>query len=527
MKLQFKITLFIAILLTVIIGSIALLTFTQVQNAVETQMGNNAMDLAQTVASMDVIRETLATTKDYNVIQNVVEGFRKKTRFQYIIVMDMDGIKYSYPYRNDLGKVYRNGGEDRVLETGEAYVSEDRNPLISAIRAFAPIYYEGRQVGAVLVGLLNDTVNREIAPHTFNFRLIFALGLLLGIIGAALLSYNIKKTIFGLEPKEIAVLMGQRELVLQGLKIGIVAVDSEGKIMLFNKTAKMVFGFGDKDNGKRISDFNMAYANEIMKVLETREPVYNQEIKIGDIIVLFCSHTLLRNHKDEIIGVVSSFQDMTEAKQMAEELIGIKKMTYELRAQNHEFMNKLHTISGLIQLEKYDKVVEYIEGISTKNNEITGIINSKIKNPSVAGILLAKYYKASEAKISMEIHPESYLDKIPEGISDAELCSIIGNLIENAIDELVNIENGKIKVMLNSTEKELAIRIQDNGRGIDDKIRGIIFERGVTTKEGKRGFGLWIIKQIIDRNKGKITVIHDEGTVWDIRIPMEGSMDDD
>ena len=76
-----------------VIGGIGIVTYYQAKNSVETQMGNNAMDFAVTIASMDIIKETLATSKDYNTVQDTIESFRKKTRFQYIIVMDMNGNK--------------------------------------------------------------------------------------------------------------------------------------------------------------------------------------------------------------------------------------------------------------------------------------------------------------------------------------------------------------------------------------------------------------------------------------------------
>lgn len=510
------------VMLIVVIGGIGLVTSKQIEQTIETQMGNNAMDLAVTIASMDKIKETLATTKDYRVIQETVENIRKRTRFHYIIVLDMDGIKYSYPYKSGLGKKYISGGEERVLQYGEAYVSADRNVLISAIRAFVPIFYKGEQVGAVIVGLLNDTVYDEVGVYLFSFRVTMIVGLIIGIIFSLALTFTIKRTIFGLEPKEIALLLGQRDLILQNLKNGILAVDKDCKIILFNKAAKRVFGFSDSDIGKNIVDVNSTYANQINEVLRTGQPIYNQEIKISPGITLLCSHTLLKNHKDETIGVVSSFQDLTEVKQMAEELTGIKRLTFGLRAQSHEFMNKLHTISGLLQLEEYDKAIEYISNITQQRQEIMGILNYKIKDPHIAGLLLAKYNKAAEAKITLEIDPHSTLDKIPKSITADEICSVIGNLIENAIEELVNVKNGKITIFLKSHSNGLKIRIQDNGPGIKEEIKDKIFERGVTTKEGKRGLGLWIVKQIIDNAKGTIKVIQHNGTIWDIYIPKEG-----
>lgn len=511
-----------AIILIVVIAGIGFQTYRQVQDTVENQMGNNAMDLAMTIASMDIIKENLGTTKDYRVIQNTVENLRKRTRFQYIIVMDMEGIKYSYPYENALGKKYRSGGEERVLETGEAYVSADRNVLISAIRAFAPIYYNGKQVGAVLVGLLTDTVYKEVSTYINRIYITLVAGLLIGILGAWILSYTIKRTIFGLEPKEIALLLGQRDLVLHSLKNGILAIDQEGKIILFNKAAKEFFGFEDKDKDENIFNYNFTFIDQIMEVLKTGDSIYNQEIKICPSKTLLCGHTLLKNHKEEIIGVVSSFQDLTEVKQMAEELTGIKRMTSALRAQNHEFMNKLHTISGLIQLEEYDKAVHYISYISQERKEISRILNDKIKNAHISGLLLAKYNKAAEAKIFLEIDPASNLTEIPKSINADDVCSIIGNLIENAIDELVKLEDGKILVKLNSDNEGLRIWIKDNGPGISKKIRDSIFDRGITTKIGNRGLGLSIVKEIVDCANGTIKLLQDGGIIWDIFIPMEG-----
>ncbi len=504
-----------------VIGGIGIVTYYQVQSSVETQMGNNAMDLAVTIASINIIEETLATSKDYGTVQDTIESFREKTRFKYIIVMDMKGTKYSYPYGHSLGKKYADGGEEGVLKNGKAYVAKDRNVLITAIRAFVPIYYKGEQVGAVLVGLLTATVYAELSVYLFNLKIALIGGLLMGIIAAFLLAKKIKKSIFGLEPKEIALLLGQRDLILQNLTNGILAIDKEGKVILFNKIAKEILKLEDEDIGKNATDLNFNYTDGMIEVLLTQKAVYNQEVKMCRDKTLMCSHSLLRNHKEEVIGVVSSFQDLTEVKNMAEELTGIKKMTCALRAQNHEFMNKLHTISGLIQLEEYDEVLEYISHISKMRQEVSDILSKRIKNVHIAGLLLAKYNKATEAKISVEIDASSYLDKIPESISEDEICSVIGNLIENSIEELVKFENGKIFIRMNSNNEALMIRIQDNGPGISEDVMNKIFVRGFTTKAGNRGFGLSIVKQIIDYAGGDIKISQDNGTIWDIFIPMK------
>ncbi|MCJ7690862.1 MAG: ATP-binding protein, partial [Clostridiaceae bacterium] len=90
-----------------------------------------------------------------------------------------------------------------------------------------------------------------------------------------------------------------------------------------------------------------------------------------------------------------------------------------------------------------------------------------------------------------------------------------------SIEELVKFENGKIYILLNSSNGALTIRISDNGPGISEDIIGNVFTRGFTTKTGNRGLGLSIVKQIIEDAGGSINILQDNGTIWDIYIPMK------
>jgi two-component system CitB family sensor kinase len=522
LKLQYKIALFISVMLIFVVSGIGFMTFSNLERTIETQMGNNAMDLAVTVASLPDVEKTLVEQGDYMAVQNLVEKFRKQTRFQYVIVMDMNGIQYSYPSENLLGKRYKNGGEERILSTGEAYVSADRNVLISAIRAFAPVYSDGKQVGAVLVGILTDTVYKEIGTQIRNLELTLVVWLLAGILGAAFLAVNIKRTIFGLEPKEIALLLGQRDIILQSLNNGVLAIDKDGQILLFNKLAKEILGLSQEDIGRPLSDYSDVYSEQMLRTLKSKETILNQEIRLSPGKTILCSHTPLRDHRNEFIGVVSNIQDLTQVKLMAEELTGYEKLTNALRAQNHEFMNKLHTISGLIQLDASDEAVDYIAAISEQRERMSGIINNRIENSHVSAILLAKYNRAAEAKILLEIDSASYLNRLPTKLTEDELCSILGNLIENAIEELVQIEDGEIFVRLTSGDEELEVIVSDNGPGIREDLAERIFERGVTSKSGSRGLGLSIVKEIIDEADGKIELDNEHGACWRVTIPYEG-----
>lgn len=237
----------------------------------------------------------------------------------------------------------------------------------------------------------------------------------------------------------------------------------------------------------------------------------------GLFLGVYFSLVLTISIKDEILGL--------EPKEITlllkEKLTGLQKMAWSLRAQNHEFMNKLHTISGLIQLEEYDEAIKYISKTANSGNEVAGTITSNIKNVDIAALLLAKYYKAEELRIKFEIDKKSNLAKLPDLLSSDDLGSVIGNLIENAL-EAVNVDGtGTVYFKITQTDSILIIEVNDNGPGISDMIVEKIFERNFSTKKEHHGYGMYIVKNIIDNANGKITLSVDKGTAWHIEIPMK------
>lgn len=518
MKLQYKITLFVTIILILVISSIGALSFIEMENTLKTQMGKNALDIARAVAAIETVKDNVGTPNGHLKIQPLIEKLRLQSRVQFIVVMDMKSIRYSHPVPENIGMEFQGGDEKRVLAAGEEYVSEAAGTLGPSLRAFVPIYKEGEQVGAVAVGILKGWAYQEIQSVTYKFIPFLLTGLLIGIAGGAFLSWNIKKTLFGLEPGEIAWLLSEREAVLRSINEGIVAIDKKGRITLFNQTAQDILGLKNGDIGRHVNE--LSCGKYMAEMLKENQHVYNKEIKIRPGVTVLCNYHPLLNSKNEPEGVVANFQDLTDVKHMAEELTGIKKMTSALRAQNHEFMNKLHTISGLIQLGEYDHAIQFISQTAETRQEVLGILTHRIKDISIAGLLLAKYNKASEDRVTLEIHEESMIDKVPQGVTSDELVSVLGNLIDNSLEAVIGQENGKISVKIYEENNHLNIEVTDNGPGIDLDIRDRIFEGGVSTKEGQRGYGLFIVKKIVDDAKGSIYFSVDDGTRWFISLPM-------
>lgn len=525
MKLQRKITLYFIAILLISIGSITVLSYEQMRALMRDQIETNLLNVAEAVANSYEVQDYL--TRDTQLTQEElsqqIETIRQLTRVDFIVVIDMEGTRYSHPLKEEIGKKFRGGDEERVLRTGEKYVSEAKGTLGTSLRAFVPIYKDNRQIGAVSVGMLIDVVMSKIYNNIIKFLSFILFGLFLGVLGAALLSSSIKNTIFRMEPEEIALALKEKEVVLNNVKEGIIAVDALGKITLFNQEASRILHLNHENLGQNISEV-LGIQTIYDQGLRRGEQLEDVEIKVRPTVTILCKYNPILNDRQHVMGAVVNFRDLSEVKKMAEELTGIKKMTWALRAQNHEFMNKLHTVSALIQLEEYDEAVEYISNTVKTRNSINGILTKQIKDVALAALLFAKYNKAEEARIKLIIDPDSKLTQLPEGITSEDLGSVLGNLIENSIEALKGIPNGSIYVKISEDREKLYIMVKDNGPGIPTEIQTDIYDLGVTSKSSQRGYGMYIVKKIIDDAQGCIQFKVDEGTLWQIKIPLNKSL---
>ncbi|MBU5268960.1 ATP-binding protein [Clostridium cochlearium] len=519
--LKIKITLYVFTILVTVISIIGYLSFKEMKNLIEKERSKEVLRLAQTLAMTDEIKRNL-NKKDSLALQYYVERVRLKTNVTFIVVIDMEGIRYSHPIEENIGKIIKGGDHVEVINSGESYVSEAEGTLGVSIRGFAPVYKDGEQIGAVSVGILKGNVNLEVYNNLSKFIPFILLGLITGILGAYLLAYSIKDSIYGLEPKEIALLLSLKDAILESVEDGIIAVDKSGNILNYNKSAEKLLGINNKDLGKSV--LNYMSDESILEVLKTKEPLMNVENKIKNGTTLMCNYSILEDKEENFMGLVITFEDLTRIKELAEELTGAKKILWSLRAQNHEFMNKLHTISGLIQIEEYDMVVDYISELAYKRGEISELINENIKIVPLQGLLLAKYNKCEEEKINFIIKESSSLEKLPIKMNSEEICSIVGNLIDNSIDAVKVDGTGKIEIEIRNDDKELFLMVKDNGVGISKEIDDKIYLKDTSTKPGSRGLGMYIVKNIIEDKFGNIQFISNKcGTTWFINIPMKGN----
>lgn len=442
----------------------------------------------------------------------------------FIVVTDMNSLRYSHPEAQRIGQPFK--GDDILLALdGKENVAINRGFLAKALRVFTPVYDDQhRQIGVVSIGLELSRVTEQINNSRGSIIWSVLFGVLVGLLGTWALVKVLKRILFGLEPYEISTLFEQRQAMLQSIKEGVIAVDDNGEVTLINHAAQELLNYRKSQDDAQLSTLSHAWAQvvDLSDVLRDGTPHRDEEINIKDRLLLI--NTVPVRSNGNIIGAISTFRDKTEVRQLMQRLDGMENYADSLRERSHEFMNKLHVILGLLHLKSYEQLEEYI--IKTANNyqEEIGSLLGKIKSPVIAGFLLSKINRTSDSGHKLLISHDSQVPDSGNENQVAVLITVLGNLIENALDALAQQPDGEISVSLYYRNGWLHCEVNDDGPGIEPDRIDAIFAKGVSSKGTGRGVGLALVKQQVESLGGNISVESEPGvyTQFFVQIPWDG-----
>ncbi|MED1602055.1 sensor histidine kinase [Alkalihalophilus marmarensis] len=527
MNLKLKMILLIGALisLTFIIMGVFLHYF--FSDTIETQLGERALSVATSISLIPEIQEAFALDDPAAVIQPIVKPIQEETGAEFIVVGNTQEIRYAHPDEEKIG--LKMVGEDNVpaLLQGESYISKATGSLGYSIRGKVPVYSEQEIVGVVSVGYLVNDVQSMVLTYSKELWYVLLFMITLGIIGAVLIAHYIKKLLFGLEPEEISHLLLQKETILQSTHEGIIAVNQEGKVTLANHAALKLLTDRHSTQSAPIESPVGRLIQEVLPmsalphVLHSGESQYDQQMYVG-------AHTVLVNrvpifYEKTLIGAVSTFRNKTEIDQLTKELTQAKQYADALRAQTHEFSNKLFTILGLLQLERKDEAIAFIQKENNIQQDWIHSVLEKVTDPMVGAILLGKLNQAMEQRVNMVIEEGSQLMHPLEEPQQEALVTALGNLLENAIDAAkTNPKLQQVSIFFTDVGEDLVFEMEDSGPGIPMDLANSIFTRGFSTKKGEhRGFGLALVKEVLEKVNGQIYIEEGDlgGACFVITIP--------
>ncbi len=521
-KIPLRLTMFIfsfVLVLSSVITSGWIMVYS-ISSAFEKELGQRAIAIARTVSQLSDIKTHIQQTEGAEIIQPIAERIRLATNVDYIVVFDMNRIRYSHPSESKIGTPFEGGDELASLSEHE-YISKAHGVQGYAIRAFVPIMDEEgiRQVGVVVVGILAPTFQALLLEYQNDILLSLVWGLAIGLLGSWLLANHIKRQTLNLEPYEIAKLVEERSAVMQAMDIGIIATDDQGKINFINRRAKEYIKADETCIGKSFKNYFPQTWITSMESID-RE-VINRPLLSHGIMYLISIHPIYV--KGHLAGSLITLTDRTEANVLAEELTGVRSLVDALRAQNHEYMNKLHSIAGLIQLERTEEALRIIIDETSDEQNLMQFLRDNIREYSVSGLLLGKRSRARELGVHLTIDEHSYLSGILEGFSAGDLVTMIGNLIDNAIESFQDKDEKEKHVycLVQGETDELYLLVKDNGDGMTKEEKEKMFKYGFSTKASEgRGIGMPLVKQLVDAQHGEINVssTKGEGTAIEIKI---------
>lgn len=516
MRLKTRFILMTAALVTFVVLLTGTLFVYVLQRSMQEQIGENALDLARSVAHMPEVLEAIDQPDASELLQPLVESIRSATGASFIVIGDKTGIRITHPEPDRIGKPMVGGDNGPALLEAQEYTSIATGSLGRSIRGKVPLLDEADEViGIVSVGFLLPEVDRSLWAYGPVVLLVLSVALTVSLPGAWLVAGSIKKATHGLEPAEIGALAEQRNAILASIREGIIAVDAQARVVVVNETARrMVPGLMPG-----VELLSVLPNSRLLEVLKSGEPEYDHRMLLGETAAV--ANRIPVRIDGKVAGVVASFRDQSELERLSRELSDTRKYTEDLRAQAHEFANTLQAISGMLQLHQVEEAVDFIQAIGDDHRHLVEALPRSIGDSAVAALLLGKCAVAQELHVSMTVDPTSYLDGL---LPDSNLMvRIVGNLVDNALEAVRDRpEAGRqVRVGLWGQPESISIIVADTGPGVPPEAAERIFIEGYSTKGTGRGVGLALIRRLVERVGGRIELDRapEGGALFKVLLP--------
>ncbi|GAA1723974.1 ATP-binding protein [Streptomyces yatensis] len=470
------------------------------------QAMRRALAIAQTTAAEPRLAEALQHTRPTadGPVQTEAERIRRATGAEYVVIMDRRGVRWSHTSPDEIGKHVSTDPTDAI--EGREIMEIDEGTLGRSARGKVPLRAEsGRIVGAVSVGISYESVRARLVASVPEMLAYAGGALAVGALAAYVVARRLQRRTHDLAFSDISALLAEREAMLHGIREGVVALDAHGRIRLINDEAQRLLDLSPEDTGRPL---------EAVLAPGRTTDVLSGRVTGADLLTVSGGRVLVANRMPtDDGGAVVTLRDRTELERLGRELDGTRGLIDALRAQDHEHANRMHTLLGLLELELHDEAMEFITEAIGVHRATAEQVTERVHDPLLASLLVGKAAVATERGVSLSVAEDSLL---PNRLVDPPgLVTIVGNLIDNALDAAVGSREPHVEVELCADDRTVLLRVSDTGPGIPADRRDVVFTEGWSTKEppahGKRGIGLALVRRLAERQGGSVRVSDREG----------------
>jgi sensor histidine kinase regulating citrate/malate metabolism len=424
-----------------------------------------------------------------------------------VMVVSLDGRVLASTDPSRVGRRADLGASD-ALE-GRGWSGDVSPGGHRAVAAHAPVISEadGSLLAIVAAEIEYPSLADQVATAAPDLGLFLGLGAVLGLIGTWFVARVVRRSTRGLGTTELANLADHREALLHAIREGVVGVGTDLRVTAMNDAARTTLGLdsGADPVGRRVDELGLD-SHVVDLLVGEGADVRDAQALVGTRVVVFNRGRASSGGRG--IGTVTTLRDRTELVSLQSQLSSNLSITDTLRAQTHEFDNRLHTISGLVQLGEYDEVATLVGTLTRHRAEVGEYVAERIADPAVAALVIAKHAVAEERGVTLEVDPGSRLPQLAPDLG-ADLTTVLGNLVDNAVDACAGRPGALVEVWLHADADGVHVRVRDNGPGIPPELRDAVFVRGFSTKDdvlGGRGIGLPLVRLICLQRGGEVVV---------------------
>ncbi len=515
-RIQRKISatqIILVVSLTIILAIIGIVTNIKFE---KDKTDRNLQNISETIATSPSFMENdiqNGTAQDQVNLMRYLDSLKKSLYdVDVISIVNKNNQRFYHTNHSLIGTQYDGEQPDFSPVEKTFYIVNTNGPSGAQRRAYSALYSEtGEYLGFIMVIILTEHVNENITQIITTYAILAVVAIVIELFITSRISKSIKNSLLGYEPDTISAMYLVRDNILESLKEGVIAVDKNGTILFTNNSAVKML---DKSStatefiGKNIEQIKNG--NVIKTVLNGTEKefgIQGQRMDGTDVII----DRIPIKHEEDPIDTICILHDRAEYTKLMEDLAGTRYLVDSMRANNHDFTNKLHVILGLIQMEMYDQATSYIENITMVQRASISKIMNCISEPALAALLIGKTARAAELNVKFTLRDGSHFSNTDMHIPTEVLITVIGNLIENAFESMnakePNPSNpNELIIGLFSKEDSILITVDDTGLGISEENKQRIFENGFSTKGENRGTGLYQVKTMVENFGGLITV---------------------
>jgi two-component system, CitB family, sensor kinase len=479
------------------------------------QQRERVLSLAEALSASGEVGSAVRSDDPSRVLQPLAERVRRASNVAFVVFMTPDGVRYSHPTPARIGG--RFVGTIAPARAGRPFTETTTGTLGPSVRAVVPIRNGPRVAGLVSVGVLQETISDQVRGQLPGLLASLAIAVGVGGLLSMLLARRVRRQTRGLDPDELAALYDHHDAVLHAIREGVVVVGRDDRLLLANGEARRLLVLGDEAVGRSIAD--LVEDPSLLAAMRGTSDAGEGLHVVGGRVLVTSQRPAERD--GQRLATVTTLRDRTELEGLVRELATVRGLAEALRAQAHESANELHTVVGLVELGRLEDAVTFATRRIGVTQDEVDFIQQRVGDGALAALLLAKAAACRERGVHLALDGSSDL---PDGVLPSEdLVTIVGNLIDNALEALADQVGGRIDVRLLAAGERVVLQVRDDGPGIPQEALGHVFEPGWSTKPGtatgRRGLGLALVSTAAERLGGGVRAANEGGAVLCVDVP--------